>query len=219
MFAGIFPLAFWSGRLAAQTGDFDPYGEVALRSRFVDDDLFVYSHGPVLQPNFGIEHGPSGCFIDIWGNVGFQESIGDEIDFSVGCEREFPGDVTLTAYVSYYAFVGADDGMFAFSTEASVDDLGVQVHYYRPVALEEDDGFRLVGTYTRDFFDDVSVEAKIAYDSGPYNGIRPILSAGSTVSLSLSDNLELSITGLIPVAKHERDDRGPQVFGSAMVRF
>lgn len=218
--AGILPLAVWGGRVeAAQASDFNPYGEVALRSRFVDDDLFVYSRGPVLQPNFGIDHEPSGCFVDIWANVGLQESVGDEIDYSVGCEREVAGGVTLGAYVSYFDFVGADDSMFAFTAEASSGEFRIQAQYYRPRVRSEADGFRVVGTYTRPLSRTINLEAKIAYDSGPYDGIRPILSGGGTLSFSLTDNLALSVTGLAPVLKHEGDSREPQVFASAVLRF
>lgn len=216
---GLLFCACIGGRLeAADIQALDVYGEIALRSRFVDDDVFVYSQGPVIQPNVGLEHRPSGCFVELWANIGLSDSAGDEVDYIAGCQRDTLGG-ELAIYASYYDLVGIDDGMFGVSAEASFGNLALHAHYYRPKRDDEDDGIRLVGAYSTSLSPDLSLTTRLTYDSGPYDGVRPIISASATASLLLTERLALSLAAIVPVVAWEPDGRESQFVGSAIFQF
>ncbi|MEI9966811.1 MAG: hypothetical protein WDN67_04230 [Candidatus Moraniibacteriota bacterium] len=92
----IFLLAcvFLAWAKGADAKDFNVYGEVTLASSYTDDELSVYTDGPVIQPELVLSHEPSGCYGSIWVSRGLAKSAGDETDFTIGCERDIAKDVT-----------------------------------------------------------------------------------------------------------------------------
>lgn len=204
---------------SAAPGDFSLYGEAALRSRFVDDDLIVYTAGPVVQPNLGVQHEDSGCFLDAWANVGLTRSEGDEIDLTFGCEREVAEGLSLNANVAHYEFLGHDQSMLALSAGARYGDFALQAYYFHPNTEGEADGARIVGTYSRRIAPDWTLEGTLAFDSGPYDGVPSILAGGAAVEYAVSEHFSLAAAGLVPLIRERGDDRGAQFLVSAILRF
>jgi len=65
----------------------------------------VYFNKPVVQGSLLVSHEPTGIYAEIWSSYsptgGWNSDFGDEIDFSVGIEREIIG-LTIDAGYSYY---------------------------------------------------------------------------------------------------------------------
>lgn len=65
----------------------------------------VYFNKPVIQGSLLVSHEPSGIYAEIWKSYspkdGLNSDAGDEIDFSIGIERELAG-LAIDAGYSYY---------------------------------------------------------------------------------------------------------------------
>jgi hypothetical protein len=199
----------------AWAGGFGLSGEVALLSRYVDEDLTRYTKGPALQPELIVTHEASGCYGSLWLSAGLAASSGDEADVTVGCERALGGGVTIDFSAARYLF--RDGSMTAFSAGAAAGDWALRADYYIPEA-GEDRGLRLVGEYSRQL-NSLSLGAMLAHDTGPYDGVPPITTAGLTTGYSLSGNLAASASLLVPVAKREGDPRRLQAWATMRFEF
>lgn len=199
----------------ATASDFSLSGEARLVSRYVDEDLLVYSRRPAFQPELNISHDPSGCYVGAWGSKGLWEKAGDEIDLYAGCERSF-GPVTLDAFAARYFF--RDGAMTAFSARAEAGGVSLRGEYYVPDEGGEAEGLRLVAGYEREL-GPVTLGAILVHDTGPYDGMPPITNAGVEAGFALAPNVRLSGTLLAPVAKREGDGRKAQAWAGLGFSF
>jgi hypothetical protein len=209
-------MLLWAQDSSAQ-GPVEVYGEAALHSRYVDEDVIVYTPGPAFQPNLGVQY--EGCFADVWANIGLTYSAGDEVDFTIGCEREVAENVTINVSVAHYEFLSAGESMLAVSGGVSYHNFTLQASYFRPNTKDEAVAFRLTGVYTYEIDQAWSVEGKMTFDSGAYTDVPSVVAIGATVKYALTPSLNLSATGLVPVWKSERDERPAQAFASLTWSF
>jgi hypothetical protein len=72
-------------------------------SKYVGSSGSVSEDGPAIQPSFTLTH-ESGIYASIWNSTGFRESLGDEVDYSIGWTGEKYG-FGINIGVSYYDFV------------------------------------------------------------------------------------------------------------------
>lgn len=199
----------------AAASDFSLSGEAKLVTRYVDEDLFVYTRGPAFQPELSLTHDPSGCYVGAWASAGLSQKAGDEIDLYAGCEREI-GAVTLDAFAARHFF--RDGSMTAFSASAAAHGWSLRGEYYVPDEDEEAEGLRLVAGYER-AFGPASIAAILVHDTGPYDDVPPITNAGLEAGYALAGNLTLSGRVLAPVAKRGGDGRKAQAWAALSFRF
>lgn len=59
-------------------------GDVGLYSRYVDEDLFVFTNEPVVQASAYLDVSDR-CSIDAWGSHGIATKVGAELDLGASC--------------------------------------------------------------------------------------------------------------------------------------
>lgn len=205
----------WASQASAQSIDLS--GEVAVRSRYVDDELSVYTPSAVVQPELTLTHEPSGCYADVWASVGLKTSQGNEVEYSLGCERSVAEDVTINASVAYYDLF-EEGTLETVSAGVSYKEWSLQGYYYIPNDGSEAEGLRIVGSYTQEW-EKFFLKGYGVYDTGPYNDVPTIWVVGLQGEYKLASSLSLSASAQVPVIKKDSDPREAQFVASLIWRF
>ena len=184
-------------------------------SRYVDDDLSVYTRGPALQPEVTLTHEASGCYGSAWGSLGLHASDGDEVDLTVGCELPVSENISIDVAAARYVF--RDGGWSVVTAAASYENFGIRAYYFMPDG-DEPNGVRLAGSYRREWAP-VSATAEVVYDSGGHTGQPDIAAARVEMRYSVAPRFHVSATVQVPLAAEDEDPRGAQVAAAITVDF
>lgn len=187
-------------------------GGVDLKSRYVFDDLYVATPGPVLQGWLSLDVGEIApnvnCALGTFGSVGLDSSLGREVDLSANCRYQATEQTAVTVELAHYELF--DPGvpeLNVASVTVSHQGFAVEASYIQWGGGFED-GWSLDASYAGSVsgFD---IEAGVLYESGIT--LPDIMVARLSVSHRLVGPLSANVTGYVPLHRGAGETRTAQV--------
>jgi len=205
---------FFSGMAQSEGGwsdDFTFSGGVDLKSRRVLDSLNVPNRSIVFQPWGKATYKPWNVYSKIWATVGVEDRPDTEVDYTLGVYGN-SNDLTYDVSTSYFQLVASGGGIWSGELKVG-HNYGWRgsLHYYNPTNGE--DGWKVKGGYGADQW-----SLDLAHSEDLYEA-QPITAVIGEYRYPITDDVNVSVTGLIPVIKNGDDDRSGQVFLGVGVSF
>lgn len=166
-------------------------GEIAIHSQYLDDDLLPLTDEPVIQAGLYLDVGDH-CSLDVWGNHGFNTSMGGELDLGGSC-RFSSGDTEIEISANRYILRGTSD-ITAVSISATHGPFDVTVNQY--LWDNNPDATRITAGYSFEPIDKFTLRPSLVYQTG--FGERDVFGGGITGTYAISDQLSLIGTVLTP---------------------
>ena len=186
----------------AETSTFSLLGGADLKSSYDFDDLYRATKGPVIQPWTEVNHNSSNCYLGLWGSAGLQESVGNEVDYTLGCRRKLSEDVSAEGFVAYYDIQNARSDIVAVSAKLKVHKWTFEAEYYG--WEHNQDGKRVTVEYAQPI-GKATLTGVALHERGL--GLPPITVGGVRLSYPVWKSVTVNGQIVFPIIKDGLDNR------------